>query len=701
MKRKSTKIMLINIRKRHRFHLDIKKRRIYKLTILTSILTLIVIGMLKHVYNLLSGDRRLPPQTITKYDRALRGNIVTLDGYTLSQSKKIYSASIYGKSIYPEKRELFIKLFSIYSGMSIDEISKKMRGKDGKFKKGRIILSKNIDASTAIYLKELAYKLKKLKVFQRVKLNNGIVVLYGLDIVEAGEKRVYPLSDALSPVLGYTREDDTDRYRRVLGIKGLEKRYEKYLNDYKDGYIKGLRDVSGNLILNKSSIKSKRVDGYTIHLNTPMLLQRMLEKITDEMREVTNAKEIIAAVMESKTGKIRALASSERYSPAGIKQEDIPKLIPKAVRYPYEPGSVMKPITLSIAMELKRVTPHSWFKTFNGSMRISKRFTIHDDEPFDSMDATDIIIHSSNIGITLIGWRLSGKELYDGLMKFGFNHKSGVDLSSESRGMIRSPKMLDNKVNRATQSYGYGMKATFMQLLKAYSAFNNDGITVTPYLVDYIESADGKKYRLRSLTTKNSAISPDTANKVANILRQVVTKGTGKATIYPGLDIGGKTGTSHISRGKGYTKSYHSSFYGFANDDKGHRYTIGVLVIEPSQEKHFASQSAVPTFKKIIDALVDIGYLKPKLDIKMKKNLEKEAKKRKEVIIKKRKERTRKIKQELKRKREKIKRYKKSSTAQLFRDLKYGNRAIQKPKPKHAPIHKPIKHEPAPNLDLF
>ena len=678
--------------------MNIQQKRIYKLISLTIVLTLIVFAMLKHVYNLLESDRKLPPQTSTKYNRALRGNIISADGYTLTQSEKIYTASIYGKAIDPKKRNMFIKLFSIYSGMDTKQIINKMQDKNGDFKDGRIILSKNINASRAIYLKELAYKLKRMRVFQRVKNSHGVVVLYGLDIIESGEKRVYPLSDALSPVLGYTRQDDKNGYKRVVGIKGLERRYQKYLNDYKDGFIKGIRDVSGNIIINKSYVESKRVDGYTIHLNISILLQRMLEKITDKMKKETGAKEVLTAVMQSNTGNILAIASSERYNPASIKKDDISKLIPKTLQYPYEPGSVMKPITLSIAIELKRVTPHSWFDTHNGSMAISRKFTIHDDEPFKSMDATDIIIHSSNIGITQIAWRLSGKELYDGLMKFGFNHKSGIDLSSESRGLIRNAKMLENRVNRATQSYGYGMKATFVQLLKAYSAFNNNGITVTPHIVNYIESSNGQKYRLKSTLIKHKAISQDTANKVANILRQVVSRGTGKMAIYPGLDIGGKTGTSHISRGKGYTKSYNSSFFGFANDDAGNKYTIGALVIEPSQERHFASQTAVPTFKKVVDALVDVGYLKPRLDKNMKKHLEKYAEKQKKATIEKRRERRIKIKRELKRRREKIRKqnrlnhpntpkankstkiHNRPNSAELFQNLKYGNKPASTPK---------------------
>jgi len=647
--------------------LNIQRRRNIKLRFLIFILAIAIIVLIIHIKNIINADRRLPSQTNTKYDRAVRGDIISADGYTITQSKKIYSASIYGESLTPGKRNLFVKLFSIYSHIPEKDIKAKMLNSDGTLKRGRIILSRNIDVTTAIYLKELAYKLKRLKVFRRVKNANGIVMLYGLDIVEIGEKRVYPLSDTLSPIIGYTKQIENNRYRRIVGIKGIERRYQKYLNKYSDGFITGKRDVSGTIILNSSSKKAMRKDGYSLHLNIPLTLQRMVEKIVDSMQKVTGAKEIIAGVMESKTGKIRALASSQRYDPQHIRQEDISKLIPKALRYAYEPGSVIKPITLAIALELHRVKINNWFDTHNGRMAISKRFIISDDEPFKSMSVTDIIVHSSNIGITQIGWKLSGKEMHDNLLKFGFNQKSGIDLGRESIGLIRSPKLLENRVNRATQSYGYGMKATFVQLLKAYNIFNNDGIALTPKVVEYLESADGKKYILKSLEQKRAVISPITASKIRKVLREVVKRGTGLEAQYPGLDIGGKTGTSHIAENNTYSKRYNSSFFGFANDKKGHKYTIGVLVIEPSFEKHFAAQSAVPTFKKIVTALADLGYLKPDLTIKQRELIRKSIEKRRRIIKAKRAKRRRDIKVKLKKARKHIR----QNTKSLFKSLNY------------------------------
>jgi cell division protein FtsI (penicillin-binding protein 3) len=107
-------------------------------------------------------------------------------------------------------------------------------------------------------------------------------------------------------------------------------------------------------------------------------------------------------------------------------------------------------------------------------------------------------------------------------------------------------------------------------------------------------------------------IGKRTAKQVHEILKQVVTRGTGKKAQYPGLEIGGKTGTAHIAKHGRYVREYHSSFYGFANDKLGHKYTIGVLVIRAKKwRKYFASQSAVPTFKNVVRIMVEQGYLKP------------------------------------------------------------------------------------------
>jgi cell division protein FtsI (penicillin-binding protein 3) len=366
------------------------------------------------------------------------------------------------------------------------------------------------------------------------------------------------------------------------------------------------------VIHDKNSIKKQRVDGLDLHLNIPLALQRRVEFMIDAMKINIDADEIIVGVMESKTGRVLSLASTERYDPSHITQKDIPALNPKFSEYAHEAGSVLKPLTLAIALDHKVVTPDTWFNTFNGRMKIGKKRTITDDHKFASLTAADIIVHSSNVGISQVSWKLTGKEFREGLVKFGIAKPSGLDLSRDLPGSLKPLYKLEHQMHRANSAYGYGMMVTFAQLFKAYSAFNNNGIAVTPRIVDALVDSKGNRYTLEPKVGDLHPVGKKAANQIHDILLEVVKNGTGKKANYPGLEIGGKTGTAHIAKHGRYVREYHSSFYGFANDQHGNKYTIGVLVIKAKKyRKYFASQSAVPTFKNIVKILVEQGKLKP------------------------------------------------------------------------------------------
>ena len=583
-----------------------------KISFLFLLLLLAMSIFLFSVLNTISSDRRIPSHNSTIHDRSFRGAIISADDYTLSSSQKTYQAVIRGASIDPEKKALFVKLFSIYSGIPEKKILKKFKNRKGKEIKGNIILSKTINARSAMQLKALAYKLRKLDVFQSIKTRSGIEVVYGLDIIENGESRRFPLKDVLSPILGYVGDQSDGRYTRPSGKKGLERAYEKHITSKKNGYFQGKRDVVGAVIHDKNSIKIQRVDGLDLHLNIPLALQRRVELMIDQMKLSIDADEIIVGIMESKTGKVLSLASSERYDPSHIRQKDIAALVPKFTEYPYEAGSVLKPLTVAIALDKKRITPDTWFKTGYKKFDITGGQSVSDDDYFESLPVTDIIVHSSNIGTSQISWLLTGQEFREGLLKFGLAQKTGIDLSRDLPGSLKPLRLLNHKMHRANSSFGYGMMVTFTQLMKAYSAFNNDGLAMTPRLVDYLQDAKGNHYTLEPEIGNVQAISKKAANQIHDILLEVVKRGTGVAAQYPGLEIGGKTGTAHIAKKGRYVREYHSSFYGFANDKEGHKYTIGVLVIRAKKRyKYFASQSAVPTFRRITDILVELDYLKP------------------------------------------------------------------------------------------
>ena len=153
-----------------------------------------------------------------------------------------------------------------------------------------------------------------------------------------------------------------------------------------------------------------------------------------------------------------------------------------------------------------------------------------------------------------------------------------------------------------------------MQVLKAYTVFNNNGRIVTPKLVKKLVSPSGQEL-FPEKTNDPQVISAAASKRMQKILMKVVQQGTGTGTKMQGLEVGGKTGTAHIAEDGVYVKSYNGSFFGFVNDKKS-KYTIGVLVREAKKRKaYFAAQSAVPVFKELIEKLVENGYLTPSPDI--------------------------------------------------------------------------------------
>ncbi len=575
--------------------------KLYKIISLFFLFLIGVLIFLGAVFKIVMEDRHLPKFVVSEKNRAIRGSIVSSDGYQVVYSKKLYKVAVNTRCIDPDKKALFVTLFSIYSGIPQSKVRKALR------KKGYTVLSYKIDTKTAYQLKILGRKLNQMDMFVPYKVGNR-VIKQGLTIIESGESRSYPYKDILTPIIGYVKKYEEDRYTKITGVKGIEKYYEQKIKPKQDGIIKGRRDIGNNIILNKEALIKRRYDGYNVHLNVNILLQKNIENILDTYKTDLEAKEILAAVMESGTGKIIAIATSNRFDPKNITKKEYSALNPKFIEYEFEPGSVMKPITFALLLENGLVSPLEVVRGYNGRYKLGKKI-ITDEHKTAWISAENVIVYSSNIGIAQLAQRLPADIFWKGLRKFGFGQKTGIDLPYEHQGSIVPMIKLRSEIYKATTGYGYGMRVTFMQLLKAYEAFNNDGVVYTPRLGAFLSDQNERKIPLPS-APKRRVLSLKTATTMKNILQKVVQKGTGTIAKVEGLQIGGKTGTAHIARKGHYVHIYNSSFFGFANDDK-HRYTIGVTVIEPKR-LHFASQTAVPIFRDIVLELVNEGYLVPR-----------------------------------------------------------------------------------------
>ncbi len=585
---------------------DAKKIKILFLFVVVLIGFIIFLGTLFYWATI---DRRLPKLEHSEVNHALRGNIISSDGFKIATSQKLYKALVDTRNIDPKKFDLFVKLYSLYSGDDPKAVAATLKSNSGS-----TVLSYRIDSKSAKYLQELSRKLYKLGVFKSYEdPKTGVAFLHGLSVIESGEDRLYPSVDSVTPILGYVKKTEQKNITKTTGVKGIERFYEDKLSSVQNSLVIGSRDISNAIILDGNSISSRRFDGYDVHLTVSLKMQKIIENILDKHQKNLEAKEIMVGIMNSETGEFVTLASSNRFNPDLIEKKDYGALNISAIEYIYEPGSVMKPITLALLLRANKVNPYDIVNAYGGSYKLGTK-VIKDDHKADKYTVEDIIVYSSNIGTAQIAQKLDAIEFYQGLKDFGFSVRTGVDLPFEHPGIIPALNRFNSPIYKATVGYGYGMNATFMQLIKAYNVFNNNGRVLTPRLVKKLVSPSGQELFPEKIPDPQ-VITPAIAKRIQKILIKVVQQGTGTKAKMEGLEIGGKTGTAHIAEDGEYVRSYNGSFFGFANDKKN-KYTIGVVVREAKKKQaYFAAQSAVPVFKEVVEKLVENGYLTPSTEI--------------------------------------------------------------------------------------
>lgn len=553
--------------------------------------------------NITSHTRKLPTLETSKKELSQRGNIYSSDGFSLASSKNLYKVSVIKKSIDPDKMDFFVRLVAIYSGMSEKYLHEKLSGN------GNIILSYKLSPKTALNLKQLNKKLIKNGVFRPYEYHGKIYPKSGLDIEISGESREYLYKDIIEPILGYTNKLESDGITKPKGVKGVEKQYDGLLISKQDGLYQGDRDIGFNLILSKDATLKQRIDGKSVVLTIPLKLQKKIENIIDESIKGLDSKEVAVGIIDSRSGRILTLASSNRFDPKKIKSSDYSKLNPSFVELSFEPGSIMKPIIFSILLEKRLVAPNEIFNLYDGAYNLG-RYTIRDSHPQKYASAENIIVQSSNIGMVQMAQRLKSKTYHNALVAFGFSRPTEIDLPYEKTGIIPSSNTLNSYVYKGSVSYGYGMRATFMQMLRAYCAFANGGYLINPYLRDYTLTATSKKTDINATKERVSILGEYSASVMERVLIKTVEKGTAKVAKVKGIIVGGKTGTARVATSGKYGDEYIGSFFGFAKDKRAN-YTIGVVVYESNVgSSYYAAQTATPIAKRVIEALVDEGYLR-------------------------------------------------------------------------------------------
>jgi cell division protein FtsI (penicillin-binding protein 3) len=407
--------------------------------------------------------------------------------------------------------------------------------------------------------------------------------------------RFKPSGDLAGSVVGDT---DTD----TKGISGVEKQFDELLTGV-PGEIVQERSRDGHTIPTGDHRVEPAVAGSDVMLTLDRNLQHTVEMALMEQVKALSAADATAVVMNPHTGEILAMASVQ----GGKVVQNAPQNI--AITTTYEPGSVMKLVTMAAAIDGGLVSKDTVRRVPTSVDFYGEPF--RDDSRTEDEDMTvgDILARSSNVGTILLAKQVGAEPLYDELRAFGFGDRTDIGLEQEEPGSV--PKLDDwSGTSLPTIAIGQGMTATPLQLLTAYNTIANGGELIEPTLVRSVIGHDGVEER-RPQGEHRRVVSEDTAAQLREMFAGVVERGTGANAGVEGYRIGGKTGTawkvqSDGTYGSTGSRDYVATFVGFAPVDDP-RLSMVVVVDEPKGGYYSGGLAAAPVFASVAkQALVSL-----------------------------------------------------------------------------------------------
>lgn len=306
-------------------------------------------------------------------------------------------------------------------------------------------------------------------------------------------------------------------------------------------------------------------------------------------------------VMNPRTGDILAMASYPSFDPnTYFNVEDEKQLTNPAISNQFEPGSVFKVVGMAAALEAGTITPDF---TYNDQGEITvggQTIRNWDRRAYGTVDATQILVDSLNVGMATISVRMGPTNFYTMMDKFGVGRLTSIDLEGEQPGTMYVPGDENwSESNLGTNSFGQGIAVTPIQMITMASAIANGGLMMQPHVVH--EIIDGTERIPSHPANLGRPISAETAREVTDMMVAVVNEGLDGQASVPGYTIAGKTGTAQISTPIGYEEGASiASFIGFFPADDPQ---VIILVKLDRPEDYWGSATAAPAFAKLAERL--------------------------------------------------------------------------------------------------
>ncbi len=408
--------------------------------------------------------------------------------------------------------------------------------------------------------------------------------------LEREYKRFYPEGEVSAHVVGLTNVDDH-------GQEGLELAYDQWLSGTA-GKREVVKDRLGHIIRDIAILK-KPTEGHNLILSLDHRIQYVAYSAIKEAVSQFHAQSGSIVVMNPHTGEVLAMANAPSYNPNDRPKGHAEVFRNRAVTDMFEPGSVIKPFNIALALESRKYTPGSIIDTSPGRMRVGNLIVKDDGLNYGAIDLTEVLQHSSNIGAAKILMSMPPKRYWDLLHDFGFGSVTKSEFPGESSGML-VPRDRWYPTVIATLAYGYGIATTTLQLAQAYSVIANHGALVPVSLL-----------KLQQQPQSYQVIRDDVAKDIVKMLETVVEHaGTGRRAGVPNYHVAGKTGTAYIAGQHGYDKHrYIGSFVGMAPATDP-QLVIAVVIHEP-QGQHFGGLVAAPAFSKVMTSALRILDVPP------------------------------------------------------------------------------------------
>lgn len=411
----------------------------------------------------------------------------------------------------------------------------------------------------------------------------------GLNFTETS-RRSFPAGSDIANVIGLTGIDGQ-------GLEGIELANERQLRG-SVGRRRVIVDRLGRVVEQLITFSTPQ-SGQDIALSIDMRIQRVAMQALNAAMERSAASAASAIVVDTRTGEILAMAnlpSTDPENPASMRAAGMRN---RAVTDTFEPGSTIKPLTVALALELGRVGLDTRFDTAPGALEIHGA-RIRDSRNFGTLDLSQVVAKSSNIGMVRIAQRLSPEEMWENFRRFGLGEKPLQDYPGVAPGRLR-PAQRWKPIEQATMAYGYGLSVSLAQLAEAYAAFGNDGLR--PPLTLYADAELAPAVRI---------MSPGVARAVLLMLEaSAMPGGTARVAMMDSYRVGAKTGTARKHDGRGYAAGkYRATFAGLAPVSNP-KLVVAVMIDEPARGSYYGGPAAGPVFAEIMRGALRILAIPP------------------------------------------------------------------------------------------